>query len=506
MFLQSLKKFAESDNTACFDGNKYISRRTFWARSEAVALYLLDNYGSSKEPVAIYGDKENDMLVCIFGILKSGRPYVVIPSYYPMHRIDAVLCDCGARVIFNPASEKIGKDGYDIITSEKLDALTEQYASREVDESNYVQEKDDVCLIYTSGSTGVPKGVRITAENIQTRIRQMHEVISPVIPKSDTRTVMFSSYAFSASFYNVYYMFATAGVALYNVARAIIHDHALLMKHLKDIQPHTLAGTPSMFRRLLASDEFCDTHFSDLALITMGGEPLSSELASLIKERFPSLRLLNIYGMTELASGPMVCIITDDMLKNKDAILPIGKPMADASAIIVDDSGKEIIEDGISGELIVSGKCVSNGYLNRPELTGEVFFINENGERSYRTRDLVRRVDGLYYFIGRKDNRVKIGGNRIELEDVEANMKQLSMVKDCAVTVKELPTPSLVAYVVKEDALVSNMAALLSIKSGLKERVESHMIPQKIVFVDELPKNINLKIDRKALKELANKD
>lgn len=506
MFLQSLKKFINSDAVACFDGNEYMSRRTFWLRTEAVALHLLNSYGNSKEPVVIYGDKENDMLVCIFGILKAGRPYVVIPSYYPVHRIDAILSDCGAKVIFNPCSEKLDRKGYDILTSENITELVEKYASSEVDESNYVQEKDDICLIYTSGSTGVPKGVRITAENVETRIRQMSEVISPAIPKADTRTVMFSSYAFSASFYNVYYMFATEGVSLYNLSRKTIHDHALLVNHLLKIQPHTLAGTPSMFRRLLTSDDFDCNSFPSLSLITMGGEPLTAELALLIKERFPTIRLLNIYGMTELASGPMVCVITDEMLKDKEAVLPIGKPMADATAIIVDDNSNEITEDNLVGELIIKGKCVSNGYLNRPELTNEVFFTDENGNKAYRTRDLVYRLNGFYYFAGRRDNRVKIGGNRIELEDVEANMKYLNMVRDCAVTVKELPAPSLVAYVVKEDPLVSNMAAMLAIKAGLKERVESHMIPQKIVFVDELPKNINLKTDRVALKALANKD
>lgn len=506
MFLHTLNTFADSDAIACFDGNEYMSRRTFHARTEAVANYLIDNYGNSKTPVVIYGDKENDMLVCIFGILKSGRPYVVIPSYYPTHRIDSILNDCGAKVIFCPCSEKTEKDGCDVITSEAIDALAVKYASKSVDESNYVREKDDICLIYTSGSTGTPKGVRISVENVEARIQQMQPVISPVIPESGARTVMFSSYAFSASFYNLYYMFATKGVALYNVSRKTIHDHALLVKQLLDIQPHTLAGTPSMFRRLLLSDDFNSNTFPCLSLITMGGEPLSAELALHIKERFPELRLLNIYGMTELASGPMVCVVTDELLQSGMDTMPIGTIMQGATAMLVDDSGNEITADNEIGELIVKGRCVSNGYLHREELTNEVFYTDENGVRAYKTRDLVFKLNGMYYFSGRKDNRVKIGGNRIELEDVEANMKQLSSVRDCAVAVKELPTPSLVAYVVKEDALVSNMAAMLSIKAGLKERVESHMIPQKIVFVDELPKNINLKIDRVALKTLANKD
>lgn len=506
MFIHNLRTLKDSNRTAVHDGTNAMSYRTFWERSEAIALYLLDKYGTSKEPVAIYGDKENDMLPSIFGILKSGRAYVVLPSYYPTHRISSILEDCKAKVILNPHSERFPSDGYDIKMSADIDELVNTWHGQEADESNYVKGNDDACLVYTSGSTGTPKGVRISYNNIKSRIGQMHKVIAPALPDKDIRTVMFSSYAFSASFYNVYYMFATVHVTLYGFSKRIVHDHATLMEHLRNIQPHTMAGTPSMIRRLLTSPEFSSDAFPSLALISMGGEPMSKELAATVKERFPRLRLLNIYGMSELASGPMVCVITDEMLKSDQTVMPIGQPMEGVQISLVDKNGSEITDENATGELVVTGDCVSNGYLNREELTASVFFETEDEKRGYRAGDIVRRENGLYYFVGRKDNRIKIGGNRIELEDIEANMKQLDIVADCAVTVKEQPTASLVAFVVKADEMVSNIAAVLAIKNGLKERVESHMIPQKIVFVEELPKNINFKVDRVALRKRANEE
>ena len=91
-FISNLKKLATANIIAAFDGTKELSFKNLWLRSEALGVFLQRN-GKRGKPVAIYGDKENDMLSCIFGALKSGRPYVIIPSYYPEERVKDIIDD-----------------------------------------------------------------------------------------------------------------------------------------------------------------------------------------------------------------------------------------------------------------------------------------------------------------------------------------------------------------------------------------------------------------------------
>lgn len=502
MLFDKLYEFSKTDRMAAFDGEKFISYRDLWMLSEAVALYLQKD--NSKLPVAIYGDKENGMLVCIYGALKAGRPYVVLPSYYPQQRVDAILKDCGADIVLNPAEKRIENRNIEVLTAKEIDALAVKYKGKEAPKENHVKPGDNICILYTSGSTGIPKGVVLTYENIMYKIEQSTLTMKGVYPEEGGKGVNFSAYSFSASLGSVFNTIPTVGATLYNVPRAVLKDHDKLMKFLFEVQPNSLFGTPSMITRMLATPQFDSVGFSSLRYLCTGGEPLSSELAIRLKARFPDLILYNGYGTTETAASPMLCSITDELIAKMSGYFPIGAPLLESGAFLLDDNGNEITEDNVVGELIISGKCVSRGYLNRPELTETAFFTTAKGERAYRTKDLAKRIDGLYYFVGRKDNQVKIGGNRIELEDVEANLRTVDIVRECAVTVKKGAVDFLVAFVVRKDSSMSNMKAILATKNELKARVESHMIPQKIVFVDELPKNINLKVDRVALKNIAN--
>lgn len=502
MLFDKLREFSKTDRMAAFDGENFISFCELWKLSEAVALYL-QKY-NSKLPVAIYGDKENEMLVCIYGSLKAGRPYVVLPSYYPQQRIDAILNDCGADIVLNPAEKRILNRDIEVLTYDDIKALAVKYDGQEAPKENHVKPGDDICILYTSGSTGVPKGVVLTYENIMNKIEQSQITMKDVYSKDGGRAVNFSAYSFSASLGSVFNTVATAGATLYNVPKSVLKDHDELMKFLFEVQPNSLFGTPNLISRMLAAPEFDCVGFKSLRYICTGGEPLSAELAIRLKARFPDLILFNGYGTTETSACPMLCHITDELIAKMKGYFPIGAPIPETDVFLLDENDNVITSDNVVGELIIAGKCVSRGYLNRPELTDTAFFTTAKGERAYRTKDLAKRIDGLYYFVGRKDNQVKIGGNRIELEDVEANLRTVDIVRECSVTVKKGAVDFLVAFVVLKDKSLSNMKAILAIKNELKAHVESHMIPQKIIFVDELPKNINMKVDRVALKNIVN--
>jgi thioesterase domain-containing protein/acyl carrier protein len=184
---------------------------------------------------------------------------------------------------------------------------------------------------------------------------------------------------------------------------------------------------------------------------------------------------------------------------------PIGRPITNTTVYILDERLRPV-PVGLAGELYVGGEGLARGYLNRPELTAEKFvpdpFSQVPGSRLYKTGDLVRYLsDGQMDFLGRIDNQVKIRGFRIEPGEVEVALGQLACVQQCVVVVREEGGGGgkrLVAYVVADEGSEVGAAEL---RASLRARLPEYMIPSAFVLMDELPLNLNGKIDRKALPE-----
>jgi D-alanine--poly(phosphoribitol) ligase subunit 1 len=171
------------------------------------------------------------------------------------------------------------------------------------------------------------------------------------------------------------------------------------------------------------------------------------------------------------------------------------------SEILIVNGNREVLPANVRGEIIIAGPNVSPGYLARPDLTAEVFF-QYRGQRAYRTGDFGRFRDNLLFFEGRMDEQIKLSGYRIELGDVEANLRALAIVRDAVVipVIKDGTVPSLAAFVVlaaRDDASHFNLSH--GIRAQLSERLPAYMLPRKLVFLDAFPMTANGKIDRASL-------
>ena len=162
----------------------------------------------------------------------------------------------------------------------------------------------------------------------------------------------------------------------------------------------------------------------------------------------------------------------------------------------------QLVPKGQVGEIIISGPSVSKGYLNNPEKTKEAFFVHE-GQPAYRTGDSGRMTeDGLLHYEGRLDFQVKFHGYRMELEEIDHHLSNSSWVKQAVVVPKyqEKKVEQLIAYVVPETHPFEKEFQLTkAIKSSLSETVMEYMIPQRFIYVEQLPHTANGKIDRKWL-------
>jgi D-alanine--poly(phosphoribitol) ligase subunit 1 len=158
---------------------------------------------------------------------------------------------------------------------------------------------------------------------------------------------------------------------------------------------------------------------------------------------------------------------------------------------------------GAAGEVIIEGENVSAGYLGRPDLTAKVF-TKRGGVRSYRTGDWGWLDEsGLLFVSGRMDGQIKLSGYRVELGDIEANLRELPNVRDAVVlpVLKDGAASMLAAFVVPATARNGNsdLELMLALRGALSERLPVYMIPKKFVFLESFPMTPNGKADRRQL-------
>ena len=213
-------------------------------------------------------------------------------------------------------------------------------------------------------------------------------------------------------------------------------------------------------------------------MIMMGGEKFNVGLYKRITNRNNKVVFINGYGPTEATVG---CVYYQlDTQTNLKKRIPIGRPLEGYEVRIVDQKLKDT-GIGIIGELIVSGKGIAKGYVNRPDLSAKVF-IELNGKRYYKTGDLCRwNSDGNIEFIGRSDKQVKLNGHRIELSEIEQILLTLPGITQSKVIWDE-KNASLAAYMIS-----NNNLDLYAIMKSLEKRLPNYMVPRRYAQIDEFP-------------------
>jgi D-alanine--poly(phosphoribitol) ligase subunit 1 len=448
-------------------------------RSDALASHLARTLPDDRSPVVVHGHKEPEMLIAFLGAVKSGHPYAPVDVALPRQRLERIVAVAGARLTLTP----------DRVRELTLDPAPPPARRPEPDDPFYV--------MFTSGSTGEPKGVVVTWGCLTSYLDwtlaeqgfALGEGFLNVVP-----------YSFDVSVMDTYSALATGGT-VWSVSREEVANPKHLYPFLAASGVTTWVSTPSFAQMCLVERTFTAALLPHVRRFLFCGETLPPEVAARLLDRFPAAAVWNTYGPTETTVAVTSVRIDREVLARYSP-LPIGRPMPGSRVIVVDDEDREV-PAGERGQIVICGPSVSPGYLGRPDLTQKVFFVRD-GLRAYRTGDWGRYRDGLLFFEGRMDGQIKLHGYRVELADVEANLRALPGVRDAVVlpVLKQGAADSLAAFVIlNERPEGSTFQASTALRARLAERLPAYMLPRKFSFLDVFPMNANGKADRRKLAE-----
>jgi D-alanine--poly(phosphoribitol) ligase subunit 1 len=418
------------------------------------------------------------MLIAFLGAVKSGRPYVPIDIALPQRRIDQILASSNAALTVTPDEVR-------------------QFSTSETGTPTIPVEKNDpFYILFTSGSTGEPKGVIITLACLEHFISWML-----VEQQFSERAEVFlnqAPFSFDLSVMDLCCSLVTGGT-LFSISRDLIENPKKLYRALATSAVTTWVSTPSFAQMCLVEDKFAQAMLPRVRRFLFCGETLAPQTAAQLLARFPQAQVWNMYGPTE-ATVATTSIHVDAAILEKYSPLPVGRVMPGTKIFIVDENGAELPANE-RGEIIIAGPNVSPGYAGRSDLTARAFF-EYRGLRAYKTGDLGRFRDNLLFFEGRIDEQIKLSGYRIELGDVEANLRALPTVRDAVVVpvIKSGAAQSLTAFVtLLARNETSDFKLAHNLRSQLSERLPAYMLPRKFIFLDTFPMTANGKVDRAAL-------
>ena len=456
--------------------------------------------------VAVVMEKGWEQIAAVLGVLASGAAYLPIEPTVPADRLQYLLEHAQVRwALTQPALDErlTWPEGV-----RRLSIDERALDPGDVTPLDAVQAPTDLAyLIYTSGSTGLPKGVMIDHRGAVNTFLDMNRRFQV---GSNDRVLALSSLGFDLSVYDIFGLLAAGGAIVFP-EDARRHDPAH-WSELVDAEQITIWNTvPTLMEVWVEAREKEQPAPLPLRLVLMSGDWIPVTLPERIRALAASARdraarpprIISLGGATEASIWSILYPI--ERVDPRWKSIPYGRAMVNQTFHVLDEE-LEPRPVWVPGMLHIGGIGLAQGYWHAEEKTKASFIVHpRTGERLYRTGDLGRFLpDGNIEFLGRQDGQVKVGGHRIELGEVEANLLRHPAVQQAAVVVRQEPGGGkrLAGFVVPTPgAGVPDLSEEL--RRHLFSKLPDYMVPSIILALASMPVTANAKIDRKKLVDLA---
>lgn len=468
------------------------------AASNRLASALLAQGVKCGDRVVVLMENIPETAVAIFAVLKAGAAFCPVNPSLKADGVGHVLRDCRPSAVLTQAKflglcaeacRELPAPPL-LIAARAADALPanvlcfEDLAAKDHGPlPDAGDDHDHAMIIYTSGSTGRPKGVMMTHASMDAASGSIasylentaDDVVLGVLPLSFT--------------YGLYQLLVAVRVgARLVLEKNFAFPHAVLEKARAE-GVTGLPLVPTIAAMLLSMKDAAQ--LPALRYITNAAAPLPPAHVEGLRKLFPGAKLYCMYGLTECARATF---LPPEELDRRPG--SVGKAIAGTEVLVVDEAGLPAAP-GVVGELVVRGPHLMRGYWQNAEATDAVLRPGPRpGERQLHTGDLFRTdADGCLYFVGRKDDMLKIRGEKVAPRQVEATLCDCPGVVEAVVVGRPDPILGLAlhAVVVAADPAPSEREIIRHCARALPD----FMVPKTIEFRAELPKTASGKVMRR---------
>lgn len=492
-----------------YKGVEY-SYRFLYESALKFANYLVKEGIKKGDRVAIFLNNSWQSMVSIYGITLAGGVFLVINPKTKAAKLNYILNDCGAKIIVTEnqylGELSIALEGLSCIeqvlvsgmTPIKIERNNIFYDFEEViklsDKKNnlpLIIPNDLAALIYTSGSTGFPKGVMMTH---QAMVFTSWSLIEYLRLTEEERIMLILPLAFD---YGLYQLIMTITIGGTLIVEESFNFPPLIFKKIDLLKPTVFPGVPSMYAMMIAMHKKTGVTFKSIKKITNTAAALPAEFISDLKNIFPNSLIFKMYGLTECKR---VSYLEPELIDSKTD--SVGKPIPGTEVFLLNGEGEKVAP-GEPGILHVRGPHVMAGYWNNEELSQKMLKPGLiPGERILCAQDFFKMdAEGFLYFLGRNDDIIKTRGEKVSPVEVENVIYRIDGIKEVVV----LGIPDVIlgeSIVVFATSYNQKPISEKDIQRECMAKLEPFMIPQKVIFVEEMPKSSNGKIDRTELKKL----
>jgi amino acid adenylation domain-containing protein len=455
--------------------------------ADRIAAGLAERGIERGDRVAVMLPNGLDAVSAIYGVVRSGAALSPLNPQIKLEKLTAVLADCRPRQLLCDANRM------EIATAGAAAAGLEAHELSELGSDGEPPEPpgpDDLgSVIYTSGSTGEPKGVMHAHSNMAFVTGSIAESLDL---SSADRVLCVLQLSFG---YGLYQLFTCVHAGATLVLEPGFAFAGRVLQLLEEERITILPGVPTVFGVLLSLRGLADHDLPALRLLTSAGAALPEAMGRQLREALPQAGVCPMYGQTE---AQRICYLPPEEFDRRPTSAGVPIPGTD---VWIENEDGEPVGAGETGELVVRGAHVMQGYWGRPELTeGKVRPGRGPAERVLVTGDLFRTdEDGFLYFVSRRDDVFKSRGEKVVPREIEEVLHGAAGVKEAAAVgfPDDILGAVVHAHVAAQPGHELDEGAL---RRHCAAHLEDHMVPKRVFVHDELPRIGSGKIDKRSLK------